>query len=82
MSSEVDKQTMDLVLTEVAALRKLEHENVLKIVHSGQGEYTKPSGKKRAVNYIAIELAQGGELFDYVCVTGRFHERMARYFFK
>jgi hypothetical protein len=51
-------------------------------VHSGQGEYIKSSGKKRVVNYIAIELAPKGELFDYVAVTGRFTERVARYFFK
>ena len=31
---------------------------------------------------MALELAKGGELFDYLLVTGRFEEPVARYFFK
>ena len=31
-----------------------------------------PGGKKQTVVFIVLELAQGGELFDFVAQTGRF----------
>jgi len=34
------------------------------------------------VTYLVLELAEGGELFEYVALTGRFSEETARYFFK
>ena len=42
----------------------------------------KTSGKSREVDYIVLELANGGELFDFISVSGRFEEPLARYFFK
>lgn len=35
-----------------------------------------------SVLYIALELATGGELFDYVAQTGKFSEPIARFYFK
>ena len=32
--------------------------------------------------YAVVELAQGGEIFDYVAETGRFSEKVSRYFFR
>lgn len=32
--------------------------------------------------YLVLELAESGELFDYVSLSGRFSERTARYFFR
>lgn len=37
--------------------------------------------KEREVDYIALELAQGGELFDFISNSGPFNEKTARYFF-
>lgn len=34
------------------------------------------------VSYIVLELALGGELFDFVANSGRFEEPAARYYFK
>ena len=34
------------------------------------------------VNYLVLEIAEGGELFDFVAETGAFTEREDRYFFK
>lgn len=31
---------------------------------------------------MALELCQGGELFDFIAQTGRFEEPVARYYFK
>jgi serine/threonine protein kinase len=44
--------------------------------------YIKRSGKQREVSYIVLELANGGELFDFISASGRFEEPLARYFFK
>jgi hypothetical protein len=38
-------------------------------------------GKGKEVSYIVLEMAQGGELFDYIACSGRFSEELARYFF-
>lgn len=34
------------------------------------------------MDYIALELATGGELFDFISNSGRFEEPVARYYFK
>lgn len=36
----------------------------------------------RNVIYLVLELAVGGELFDYVALAGKFPENIARYYFK
>ncbi len=35
----------------------------------------------KQVDYIVLELAEGGELFDFVCNSGRFTEPVARTYF-
>lgn len=42
----------------------------------------KSNGTKEPVIYIVLELATGGELFDYVATTGRFGEEIARFYFR
>ena len=42
----------------------------------------KANGSKEPVIYIVLELATGGELFDYVATTGRFTEPIARFYFR
>jgi len=49
--------------------------------YSAQGVEKRPSGRSREVYYLALELAKGGELFDYISQTGEFSEDVARYFF-
>ena len=49
----------------------------------GTAPYDKGKGKQAdEVNYIALEIAQGGELFDFIAMSGRFPEPLARHFFK
>ena len=33
------------------------------------------------MQFIVLELALGGELFDFVAISGRFNEPLARFFF-
>ena len=59
----------------------LKHQNVVQQIEYGQDIYVKDSGKVRNVSYIILELAQGGEVFDYIANSGRFQESIARYYF-
>jgi len=52
------------------------------IEYSKDGVVEKASGEKEHVIYIVLELATGGELFDYVATTGRFNEPIARFYFR
>lgn len=37
--------------------------------------------EKKVVDFIVLELASGGELFDFVANSGRFNEKVARTYF-
>ena len=82
MHKNMSEQDKKLVMTEVQALQGLKHENVIQQIEYGTGTYQKLSGKSKEVSYIVLELALGGELFDFVAISGRFEENIARYFFK
>jgi hypothetical protein len=63
-------------------MENLRHNNIIEILSHGTEEYKKPNGKSRSVDYIALELAPRGVLFDFVSVGGPFPEDMARHWFK
>jgi serine/threonine protein kinase len=52
------------------------------IEYNKEGTIEKASGEVEHVIYIVLELATGGELFDYVATTGRFSEPIARFYFR
>ena len=63
-------------------MSQLHHPNIVNLVEYGQdGVVKKSNGNQEAVIYIVLELATGGELFDYVATTGRFSEPIARFYF-
>ena len=70
------------MLNEVAAMQELQgqNENLVDIIAHGTADYVK-SGKTRKVDYIALEIAEKGILFDYV-VAEAFDEPLARYYYK
>lgn len=82
MNPELDQKTLTLVNTEVEAMQKLEHINILKYIYHGAAEYVKDNGTTKWVNFLVLEIAEGGEIFDFVAETGAFSEREARYFLK
>jgi len=41
-----------------------------------------PGGKFNHVNYVIMELASNGELFDIIAPIGGFSERITRYYFR
>jgi len=76
------EKTKRAVETEIAALDKINHPNVLRM-HSCNWKaiYPKRDGSKKEAVAIALELAPNGELFDYLMHTGSFSENVARTYF-
>ena len=60
----------------------INHPNVVNQIEYGVDTYKKTSGKSKDVSYIVLELASGGELFDFIAHSGRFEEPLARFYFK
>ena len=78
----MDPESVQLLLAEVNSMKQLkEHDNVIKPIEFGNDIYEKGCGTTRRVMYIVIELATGGELMNFLQVSGRFSESLARYFF-
>jgi len=77
----MNKEDVEMVKSELEALNALNHPNIVNLVeYKTDGEFEKGS-KKTEISYIVLELADGGELIDYVMTNGPFEERMARFFF-
>jgi serine/threonine protein kinase len=68
--------------SEVSIMKELAHPNIIKIFDfSDEEEYKLPDGRSMEVYSIALELAQNGEIFDFIAETGRFSEPLSRYYF-
>ena len=78
----MDQKMKDLLQVETKAMALLQHNNIVNQIEFGNAQYVKTSGKQKEVDYIVLELANGGELFDFISTSGRFEEPLARYFFK
>ena len=74
-------------LNEVGSLKKLKHPNLINLIDcSDKGTILQQRGSHKKVTlnviYLVLELAVSGELFDYVALSGRFSEPVARYYFR
>ncbi len=78
----VNRFVTEMVTSEVHTMSHLNHPNIVNFIEYVQdGNEKKRNGREVPVQYIVLELATGGELFDYVAMTGRFSENVARYYF-
>jgi len=82
INDNMDPKLKDLIMTEVKAMEPLKHQNIVSQLEYGTAMYEKAGKSSREVSYIVLELALGGELFDFVAISGRFDEPLARYYFK
>jgi serine/threonine protein kinase len=70
-------------LAEVEMLKKVNHENIINLKDGNKGVIKKPDGRTKIVDYIVLEYAGNGELFDYLYFPRKgLGEKMARYIFK
>ncbi len=64
-------------------MRHLNHPNIVNLLDCGDNAFVEKSNdRKIPVIWIALELATGGELFDYVAMGGAFSERVCRFYFR
>lgn len=77
-------KTMINVYREVEAMSRVSHTNVLRLlaVHNDVSYVKKDGTSSKQVIVIVLELATGGELFDFMMYTGRFSENIARAYFQ
>ena len=71
--SRIQEHKIILVEREIAIMKLLEHQHVLKIVDVYEN---------RKNLYLVLEHVAGGELFDYLVRKGRLSPREANKFFK
>lgn len=76
-----DDAFVDLIKTEVETLKALKHPGIVNLVETGTNVMSNPKKGNKTVDYIVLELVQGGELFDFVANSGRFSEEVSRYYF-
>lgn len=71
------------IMKEAIIMNNLKHPHIIGIVDFYQQvEYAKKKGVTENVLAIVMELARGGELFEYVKYSGRFSEIETRTYFK
>jgi len=80
MSKDIDFQ--ELMVAELDTLRQCAHPHVIGLIEAGKGLQENPKKGDKTVHYIVLELAQGGELFDFIALGGRFPESVARLYAK
>ena len=80
-----DEKLEELFLNEVSVMDTLKHKNVIKYIEYGTGDIVRTEDNvvksEKRVNYIVLELAQQGDLFDVIARLGSFEESLAKYFF-
>lgn len=80
---EHEEAMLNLVKNEVEVMSMIAHPNIVNLLnYSFSDSLIKPSGDSKEVFYLALELAVGGELFDFLAETGAFSEDVARFYFR
>jgi serine/threonine protein kinase len=87
MNKDLDDNLKKAVVDEVNALYNIgKHPNIIRMKkYKSDGKYEKMRQGRietERVDYMILEVASGGELFDFISVTGALNEDLARYFFK
>ena len=68
--------------SEMENLKKIQHKNIIGIVEGGRGVIKKPCGTNKLKDFIVLEIASNGELFDFLFFPKKgFGEYYGRYLF-
>ena len=71
-----------VINNEIRAMREVNHPNIVKLHDFDiNWEYITRYGDARDVCYLALELCQGGDIFDWVAETGSFSDILSRFYF-
>jgi serine/threonine protein kinase len=78
-----DSSTLASFKNEVEIMQEVNHPNIINMIKSSsEGVLKTPNGdNKEKVIFLTLELASGGELFDFIAQTGSFSEPVVRYYF-
>lgn len=77
-----NSSTQRQVEREIEAMRKIQHPNVIRLYEvDWNARYMKKNGTIIDVILVVLELATGGELFEFLSFTGCFEESVARTYF-
>lgn len=80
--SKLAASAVKQVSQEIEALSKINHPNVINQIAVGLNcMYPRKRGGEYAAMVVVLELARGGELFDFLFHTGCFQEKVARSYF-
>lgn len=80
--SGYDTGMLEVVMNEVEVMKQLNHPGIINLYDfNDNAVITYPNGSSLNVFYLALELANGGELFDFIATTGKFSEEVARFYF-
>jgi len=79
---EHEDAMLSIVSNEVEVMSSISHPNIVNLInYSFTDSLISANGDTQEVFYLALELATGGELFDFIAETGAFSEEVARYYF-
>jgi serine/threonine protein kinase len=78
-----NSSSMNTFKNEVEIMQEISHPNIVNLLSSSSDGVLKNQNgtTKDGVIYLTLELASGGELFDFIAQTGSFSEPVARYYF-
>lgn len=63
-------------------MEKFDHPSIIKLFgYSSKSNAVKEDGSELPVNYIAMEYAENGEIFDFISESGKFSEKESRFYF-
>lgn len=79
---EFTNEYEDFISQEIEVMKELQHPNIMNLLDSKiQATMNKSQENSFEVCFLALEIASGGDFFDYIAQTGRFSEDITRYFF-
>ncbi|ETW01532.1 CAMK protein kinase [Aphanomyces invadans] len=82
-SSKLTQKAILNLYREIQAMKLVQHPNVMRLLAVAKDvEYPKKKGGSEKVVLVVLELATGGELFDFMMFTGHFSEEIARTYFR